>query len=124
MQRRTRGHGAEFVRSDKPVEWRGTAYRDLCAFPEAVRREAGFQLGLLQAGEEPDDWKPMSTVGPGTIEIRIHGRMEHRVFVVAKFEEAIYVLDAFDKKSEKTPPGVIARAKRRYRDLMIERRRR
>ena len=48
----------------KPIEFRGSALDDLRAFPQAIRREAGFQLDQIQRGREPDDWKPMNTVGP------------------------------------------------------------
>jgi phage-related protein len=49
----------------KPVEFRGSALGDLRGFPEAARREAGYQLDQVQHGREPDDWKPMNTVGQG-----------------------------------------------------------
>ena len=55
----------------KHVEFRGSALDDLRAFPEAARREAGYQLDRIQHGREPDDWKPMNTVGRGVREIRI-----------------------------------------------------
>jgi phage-related protein len=109
--------------SEKPIGWRGTSYRDLCAFPPEARREAGHQLSLLQLGKPPIDWKPMALVGPGTIEIRVHTGTEHRIFVVSKFEEAIYVLHAFEKKSQKTSKHDVDLAKQRYRDLVAERRR-
>jgi phage-related protein len=111
-------------RPEKPIEWRGTSYDDLCAFPADVRRVAGFQLGRLQQGEPPDDWKPMSIVGAGTIDIRIRVGTAHRVFVVTKFEEAIYVLHAFEKKSQRTPKSDIDLAKHRYRELTAERQKR
>ena len=60
----------------KPVAsagfWRGSTLEAVRSFPDEARREAGFQLGQLQEGKAADDWKPMSTVGQGTIEIRIH----------------------------------------------------
>ena len=106
---------------EKSIEWRGSSYVDLLAFPQDARRIAGFQLGRLQRGDEPDDWKPMSVVGAGTMEIRIRVGTAHRVFVVTKFAEAIYVLHAFEKKSQKTPKSDIDLAKRRYRELFAER---
>lgn len=51
---------------------------------------------------EPDDWKPMPSVGSGVYEIRIHTELEHRVFYVAKFAEGVYVLHAFEKKTQRT----------------------
>jgi phage-related protein len=109
------------ARLEKPIQWRGSSYVDLLAFPEDARRIAGFQLGRLQQGDEPDDWKPMAVVGAGTIEVRIRVGTAHRVFAVTKFAEAIYVLHAFEKKSQKTPKNDIDLAKRRYRELVAER---
>lgn len=59
----------------------------------------------------------MTTVGPGVVEIRVHTRLEHRVFYVAKFEEAVYVLHAFEKRSRRTPSSEIALAHRRLVDV-------
>lgn len=122
MRRPRTGNPAQPA-SEKPLSWCGAALRELRAFPEDARQAAGRQLRKLQEGTPPDDWKPMPTVGPGTIEIRIHTRTEHRVFLVAKFEEAVYVLHAFEKKSQKTPQHAIDLAKQRYQDLVRERRR-
>ena len=52
-------------------------------------------------------------VGPGVAEIRVHAGTEHRVFYLAKFEEAIYVLHAFEKRSRQTPAAAIELARRR-----------
>ena len=62
---------------------------------------AGFQLWLLQRGDLPDDWKSMSIIGAGTIEVRVRLAGAYRVIAVTRFEEAIYVLHAFAKKSRK-----------------------
>jgi phage-related protein len=55
----------------KPVEFRGNSLDDLRSFPLEAKREAGFQLDQLQNGRDPDDWKPMNTVGQGVKEIRV-----------------------------------------------------
>ena len=81
----------------KPVEWVGTALEDLRRFPDDARRVAGFQIGRVQAGRMPHDWKAMGVVGPGVNEIRVRTGHEHRVFYVAKFAGAVYVLHAFEK---------------------------
>lgn len=107
---------------DKPIGWRGASYDELLAFPAEARREAGYQLHRVQQGEMPDDWKPMASVGPGTIEVRIHTGTEHRVFLVSKFAEAVYVLHAFEKKTQKTPAAALELARHRYRELVAERR--
>jgi phage-related protein len=124
MQRRTSSDSSGAAKAEKAIGWRGSALDDVRAFPDQARREAGYQLYLLQQGEAPDDWKPMPMVGPGTIEIRIHVGTEHRVFVVSKFEEAIYVLNAFDKTLERTSKHDVDLARLRYRDLLAERRQR
>ena len=73
----------------KPIEFRGTALDELRAFPLAARREAGHQLDLVQNGHEPDDWKPMNTVGQGVQEIRVRDAAgAFRVIFVAKFRDA------------------------------------
>ena len=61
----------------KPVEFRGSALENLRAFPEAARREAGYQLDQVQHGHEPDDWKPMNTVGQGVREFGFEMPREH-----------------------------------------------
>jgi phage-related protein len=70
----------------------------------------------------PDDWKPMTSVGAGVFEIRIHTGQEHRVFYVAKFEEAVYVLHVFEKRTRQTRLADLDVAKRRLA-AVIERRR-
>jgi phage-related protein len=106
---------------EKPIAWLGSALADVRAFPEDARREAGYQLGRVQKGEMPNDWKPMSTVGPGVMEVRVHTALEHRVFYVAKFEEAVYVLHAFEKRERRTPQAAIDLARRRLTDLLRHR---
>jgi len=107
---------------DKPLFWLGSSRSDLKAFPQDARRLAGFQLRRVQQGLEPNDRKPMPTVGPGVVEIRIHTGLEHRVFYVAKFTEGIYVLHAFEKRTRKTPKREMELARDRFRALVIKRR--
>jgi phage-related protein len=54
----------------KLVRFIGSAKAELSAFPDAVRLRAGHELFMVQVGREPDDWKPMSSVGAGVREIR------------------------------------------------------
>lgn len=102
----------------KPVVWVGSSLRDIRRFPPDARRRAGYEIHQVQLGLEPSDWKPMPSVGSGVKEIRVHTDVEHRVFYVASFAEAVYVLHAFLKKSRKTPRGDIETAKRRLRDVV------
>ncbi len=100
--------------------WRGSSYKDLLSFPDEARREAGYQLGFIQLGFEPSDWKPMSSIGLGVKEIRIHVKGEFRVLYIAKYKEMIYVLHAFQKKSQKTRNRDMDIAKTRLRELQQE----
>lgn len=107
--------------SEKPLVWLGSARRDIRAFPSDARRRSGFQLRKVQQALDPDDWKPMTSVGPGVREIRIQTELAHRVFYVATFEEAVYVLHAFEKRTQKTPAKEITLARDRYRALLKKR---
>ena len=105
----------------KPVDFLGTSLDDLRAFPITARREAGHQIDQVQSGQEPDDWRPMNTVGQGVKEIRIRDVAgAFRVVYVAKFADAVYVLHCFQKKTEKTSKADIELATKRYRDLLKE----
>ena len=87
------------------------------------RKEAGFQLGKVQAGLEPTDWKPFDEVGAGTREIRISdAKGIFRVMYVAKFEEAVYVLHCFQKKTQATSKQDKDIAAARYRAVVSARR--
>jgi phage-related protein len=107
--------------AEKPLIWVGSAREDLRAFPEEVRRRAGFELFLVQSGLMPSDWKAMPKVGPGVVEIRIRTDEEHRVFYVAKYEEAVYVLHAFQKKTQKTSTRDLELGKNRLKQVVVER---
>jgi phage-related protein len=102
---------------DKSIIWLGNSRRDLRAFPALARRLAGFQLRRVQQGLDPDDWKPMQTVGPGVREIRIHMAGAHRVFYVATRAEAIYVLHAFEKNAQKASSQDLEIGRDRFRAL-------
>jgi len=105
----------------KPVDFRGSSLDDLRAFPLTARREAGHQIDQVQGGQEPDDWKPMKTIGKGVKEIRIRDEAgAFRVMYLAKFAEAVYILHCFQKKTEKTSKADIELASKRYRDLLKE----
>ena len=109
----------------KRVEWLGDSLRQIREFPAEAKREAGYQLERVQAGKDPEDWKPMPSVGLGVNEIRV--RVDggaFRVIYLAKFAEAVYVLHAFQKKARKTPKRDLDLARQRFRELVQERKRR
>jgi phage-related protein len=104
---------------DKEIRWVGSSYDDLLAFPKTSRKEAGFQLAKVQAGLEPTDWKPFDEVGAGTREIRVtDAKGIFRVMYVAKFEEAVYVLHCFQKKTQATSKQDKDIATTRYRAVV------
>ena len=106
----------------KPITWVGDSYERLKAFPADAKHDAGYQLELVQSGRNPKDWKPMPSIGMGVNEIRVRAGSAFRVFYVAKFPEAVYVLHAFEKKSQKTPQADIGVARNRFHALLEMRR--
>lgn len=82
----------------KPIAWMGDSRVRLQAASANIRSDVGYQLDLIQQGAMPTDFKPMPDVGSGVMEIRVHASSEYRVFYVARFEEAVYVLHCFVKK--------------------------
>ena len=106
----------------RPIHWLGSSLHDIRAMPEGARRDIGVELTLVQGGDLPTDWKPIRGFGAGVMEIRVHQPGEFRVIYVAKFAEAVYVLHAFGKKSQKTPKTDLDLAKRRYAQMLALRR--
>lgn len=103
---------------DKPLCWIGSSLEDLANFPESARRRAGFQLRAVQGGEDPSDFKPMSVVGAGVQEIRIRAEDTYRIFYIARFEEAVYVLHTLQKKTQKTSKLDIEIGQKRYQQIL------
>ena len=108
----------------KDIEFIGSALEDLKDFPAKAKREAGYQLDRVQNGLEPTDWKPMKTIGAGVKEIRIKEGNQYRVIYIAKHEEAVYVLHAFEKKTQRTAQKDIDSAKAALKALNAQRRKR
>ena len=106
----------------KPVVWLGDSLARVREFAPDARHETGVQLGRVQAGKEPVNWKPMPSVGLGVNELRVRVGDAFRVIYMAKFVEAVYVLHAFQKKSRKTARTDIELARQRFRSLVRDRR--
>ncbi|PYE46569.1 phage-related protein [Rhizobium sp. PP-F2F-G20b] len=103
----------------KVLTFCGNSLRDLRAFPDAVRREAGYQLEKVQNAQPPSEWKPMPSIGKGVQEIRVRDESgAFRVIYVARFADAVYVLHCFRKKTQKTGKTDLDLATQRYRDLV------
>ncbi len=105
----------------KPVIWMGSSKEDLKAFPDEARREVGYQLAHVQEGAEPDDWKPMPTLGAGVREIRVREPSgAYRCIYLATRPEGIYVLHCFQKKTQKTRRQDLDLAERRFKSIQVE----
>jgi phage-related protein len=104
--------------SDKPLIWLGSSKDDLFDFSPEARRKAGFQLQAVQRGNPPADFKPMAIVGPGVEEIRVRADGAYRVFYIARFEEAVYVLHCFQKKTLTTTAQDVELGQSRYQKLI------
>jgi len=102
----------------KPLVFLGDALRRLRDFPEGARHDAGYQLHRVQCGEQPSDFKPMPEVGPGAEELRVWDASgTYRVMYVARMAQAVYVLHAFQKKTQRTARADIELARQRYREI-------
>jgi phage-related protein len=99
----------------KPVCFVGNALAELREFPQAARHDAGYELHKVQCGEQPADFKPMPSIGPGVEELRVRDVSgAYRVIYTARMADAIYVLCAFQKKTQRTVRADIELARRRF----------
>jgi len=99
----------------KPIEFLGDSLRSLREFPDDAKRDAGYQLDRVQHGLQPDDFKPMPTIGKGVEEIRVRDDSgTYRVIYTARLADAVYVLHAFQKKTQATSKRDIELAKQRF----------
>jgi phage-related protein len=102
----------------KPVRWVGTSLRDLRAFPQAVRVDIGHALFAAQEGKIDPAAKPLKGFGGASVleVVASHRGNAWRAVYTVRFQDAIYVLHVFQKKSTKgiaTPAREIELIKRR-----------
>jgi len=98
------------------VAWEGDSREVLQSFPESVRQNLGFQLWLLQQGERPTDYRPLTSIGPGVFELRDQDeRGWYRVVYLSRIEDVIHVLHCFEKKSRQMPRREFETARRRLK---------
>jgi phage-related protein len=103
----------------KPVSFLEESLEAIRSLPDGARRQAGFQIDRVQRGLDPDDWKPMRSIGSGVREIRVRDAAgAFRVVYIATLADAVYVLHAFQKKSQTTSKRDLDLAKARFKDLM------
>ena len=104
----------------KKIQFLGDSLKSLREFPEDAKHDVGYQLDKVQRGEQPDDFKPMPSIGKGVEEIRVQDDSGiYRVIYTARLADAVYVLHAFQKKTQTTAKRDIALASKRYAELMI-----
>jgi phage-related protein len=95
---------ARSVPGEKSLFWVGSAMSDLLRFPEAVKDDLGIALSVAQFGGKHPKAKPWKGEGAGIFEIVADYRGDtFRAVYTVRFERAVYVLHAFQKKS---PTGV------------------
>lgn len=103
----------------KLISFLGDSLKCLREFPEDARQNAGYQLDKVQHGEQPDDFKPMPSIGKGVEEIRVWDDSgTYRVIYTARLIDTVYVLHAFQKKSQATAKRDIEIGRKRYAELM------
>ena len=111
----------------KPVEWVGSSKADLKCFPGLLQGRMGFAICRAQLGLRHRDAKPLKGFGSGVVEVVArHDGDTFRAVYTVRFEGAIYVLHAFQKKAKRgiaTPKQELdlvrrrlAAAERHYRD--------
>lgn len=105
----------------KTVYWEGDSLAEVSSLPKRVKRLIGYELERVQNGFEPTDWKPISSIGLGVKEIRIHSFNEYRILYVTKIKNAVHILHAFVKKTQKTSKQDIEIARKRYQLLISQR---
>jgi len=100
----------------------GDSLKRLREFPEDARHDAGYQLDKVQRGQTPDDCKPMPAIGKGVEEIRIWDDSgTYRVIYTARLRDAVYVLHAFQKKTQATSKRDADVARQRLAQVLKER---
>jgi phage-related protein len=99
---------SEHAQPEKPLHWVGSSKEDLKDFPEDMRIAMGYNLRIVQNGGWPSNAKVLKGFGgSGLLEILDdYDSDTYRVVYTIRFEKAVYVLHAFQKKSKqgiKTP---------------------
>jgi phage-related protein len=86
----------------RPLLWMASSKKDFLKFPDEIVDEFGFQLYRVQGGSRPNSAKPLSGFGNGVWELadQFDGNAYRTVYVI-RFERAVYVLHAFQKKSKR-----------------------
>ena len=105
--------------SPRPVIWLGNSRKNIRAFPKKVQQEFGGAIFIAQCGGMPDSAKPFKGFGNGVLEIvERYDTDTYRVVYAVQFQNAVYILHAFQKKSKqgiKTSQQDIKLIKQRFK---------
>ena len=105
----------------KSIRFLGDSLKRLREFPDDARQDAGYQLDKVQRGEQPDDFKPMPSIGQGVEEIRVWDEAgTFRVIYTARIVDTVVVLHAFQKKTQSTSKRDVELARARWSQLKKE----
>jgi phage-related protein len=102
----------------KEIEFMGKSLETIREFPDIARRETGQQLDRVQRGLDPVEWKPMPSIGMGVREIIVKQQGQFRTIYVTKFNNVVYVLHAFSKKTQKTRQHDLDIAKNALKEII------
>lgn len=103
----------------KKLRFLGDSLAQIRDFCSDAKQDVGYQLDKIQRGEQPDDFKPMPSIGKGVEEIRVWDESgTYRVIYTARLKNAVYVLHAFQKKTQTTAKKDLDLAKSRFAELM------
>ncbi|HUE53968.1 MAG TPA: type II toxin-antitoxin system RelE/ParE family toxin [Terriglobales bacterium] len=101
---------------DALIAWEGDSKEVISSFPDEAKQNLGFQLRLLQQGQQPTDYRAMRTVGPGVFELRDQDeRAWYRVIYLSRIQNVVHVLHCFEKRSRETPAREVNTARQRLK---------
>jgi len=105
---------------DAVIAWEGDSKEVISSFPDAAKYNLGFDLRLLQQGQQPTDYRSMSSIGPGVFELRDQDeRAWYRVIYLSRVRDVIHVLHCFEKRSRETPMKEINTARQRLKAVRV-----
>jgi phage-related protein len=101
---------------DATIAWEGDSREVISSFPDDAKHNLGFDLRLLQQGQQPRDFRAMSSIGPGVFELRDQDeRAWYRVIYLSRVRDVIHVLHCFEKRTRQTPKKEINVARQRLK---------
>lgn len=101
---------------DAVIAWEGDSRDVISSFPDEAKHNLGFDLRLLQQGQQPTDYRAMSSIGPGVFELRDQDeRAWYRVIYLSRIRDVIHVVHCFEKRSRQTPLKEINVARQRLK---------